>query len=105
MDMRKQDFHAKFFAGISEEMCEVMSGSANLVRGPSLENISFRSMPKAAFEQRYVMRLKLQKGLPAAPPRPRRWVLIDQTTGSWRATEVIDAPYLRAEAVVAHTNP
>lgn len=39
---RKNDFHAKFFAGISENSSEIMSGSANLLPGPSFENINFR---------------------------------------------------------------
>ena len=34
-------FHAKIYCGISEDSCEVFSGSANLVRGPSLEVMHF----------------------------------------------------------------
>lgn len=35
------DFHAKIYCGISQEHCEVFSGSANLVRGKSKEVMHF----------------------------------------------------------------
>lgn len=62
----KQDFHAKFYAGISEDWSEVYAGSANLVRGPSIENTSFRRMSRDSFDRRYSDQLKLKKPLPAA---------------------------------------
>lgn len=34
---QNKDFHAKIYCGISQGRCEVFSGSANLVRGPSVE--------------------------------------------------------------------
>ncbi|MHC8361984.1 phospholipase D-like domain-containing protein [Pseudomonas sp. LS2P72] len=49
-----QNFHAKFFAGCSSEKVELLSGSANLVRGPTLENISFSTMPAARFKKKYM---------------------------------------------------
>lgn len=61
----KQDFHAKFYVGISDDWCEVYSGSANLVRGPSMENTSFRRMTREAFNQRYLSRMALKEPLPA----------------------------------------
>jgi len=60
----KQDFHAKFYAGLSDSWCEVYSGSANLVRGPSMENTSFRSMTREAFDRRYVARMAFKAPLP-----------------------------------------
>lgn len=61
MDVRKQDFHAKFFAGVSDTSCEVMSGSANLVRGPSVENIGFRVINKLTFQERYIKKNEAKK--------------------------------------------
>lgn len=61
----KQDFHAKFYAGISDDWCEVFSGSANLLRGSSMENTSFRRMTRERFNQRYLVRMALKEPLPA----------------------------------------
>ncbi|MDZ4283917.1 MAG: hypothetical protein U1C04_24545 [Hydrogenophaga sp.] len=60
----KQDFHAKFYAGISDDWCEVYSGSANLLRGPSMENTSFRRVAREMFNKRYLARLALREPLP-----------------------------------------
>ena len=49
-----RNFHAKFFAGCSSGKVELLSGSANLVRGPSLENISFNTMPATRFKKKYL---------------------------------------------------
>jgi hypothetical protein len=61
----KQDFHAKFYAGISGDWSEVYSGSANLVRGQSIENTSFRRMGRNSFDRRYADQMKLKGPLPA----------------------------------------
>jgi hypothetical protein len=66
-DVRKQDFHAKFFIGINSRGCEVMSGSANIVTGPSIENIAFHSMDAARCTARYINPLKIS--LPPALER------------------------------------
>ncbi|MBB2803066.1 hypothetical protein [Xanthomonas arboricola] len=62
----KQAFHAKFYAGIGDDWSEVYSGSANLVRGPSIENTSFRRMSRNSFDRRYIDQMKLKEPLPAA---------------------------------------
>lgn len=41
---QNKDFHAKIYCGISANRCEVFSGSANLVRGPSLEVMHFMTL-------------------------------------------------------------
>lgn len=94
MDIRKQDFHAKFFAALSETECEVMSGSANLVRGPSVENISFRRMTKLQLDERYLRRLNLKKELPTSKLRTKHWVLIDQGPSGWRSQSKFDPSYI-----------
>lgn len=94
MDVRKQDFHAKFFAAVSDRGCEVMSGSANLVRGPSVENIGFRLMDKAKFDERYLDRMNLKKPFPTPKAGPRHWVLIDKGQKGWRARPMFDSPYI-----------
>lgn len=91
---RKQDFHAKFFAGISESRGEVMSGSANLVRGPSVENIGFRVMERTEFEERYLKRMNLKGPFPAPKKASKYWVLIDKGPKGWRSNSMVDAPYI-----------
>jgi len=66
----KQDFHAKFFAGVSTDGVELLSGSANLVRGPSIENISFHRMSLERFQDRYLNVLK-NYAWPIAEAKPR----------------------------------
>lgn len=56
----KTNFHAKFFAGVAEEGVEVLSGSANLVTGPSFENIAFKRMTEERFKTKYMDVLKSQ---------------------------------------------
>lgn len=41
---QSKDFHAKIYCGVSANRCEVFSGSANLVKGPSLEVMHFITM-------------------------------------------------------------
>jgi hypothetical protein len=87
-NMRKQDFHAKFFIGRSSNICEVFSGSANLVEGPSIENMSFRSMSAAGCTSRYIEPLKIS--LP--PPRRRiAHVLVRKSDGQYNARQA-EAP-------------
>lgn len=94
MDVRKQDFHAKFFASVSSHGCEVMSGSANLVRGPSVENIGFRTMDMDTFRERYLDRMNLKKPLPTPKAAARHWVLISTGSKGWHARPMFDAPYI-----------
>jgi len=51
---KKQDFHAKFYAAVIDDSVEVMSGSANLVSGPSIENITFKRYKKDDFIKKYL---------------------------------------------------
>jgi hypothetical protein len=79
----KQDFHAKFYAGVSADKCELLSGSANLVGGPSVENIAFHGISRDRFNKRYLDKLNLKKPLPAPRNRTRHWVLIEKTAVGW----------------------
>jgi hypothetical protein len=86
---KKQDFHAKFFIGVGPDRCEVLSGSANILDGPSLENISFSDMSRARCEARYISPLKV--ALPDAAPRSRHFVEIRQnSSGDWIANTVTE---------------
>lgn len=60
---KKQDFHAKFFAGISDDCAEVLSGSANLVKGPSMENVSYSKISRDVFLKNYWKPLNLKRSL------------------------------------------
>lgn len=61
----KQDFHAKFYAGLTSDWAEVYSGSANLLRGPSMENTSFKRIPRNVFNSRYLKKMALKQELPS----------------------------------------
>ncbi|MGW9820270.1 hypothetical protein ACUXK4_002841 [Methylorubrum extorquens] len=81
-NIRKQGFHAKVYAGLSEAGCEVFSGSANLVTGPSLENMSFRARSMASFQAKYLDRLNVK--LPEAETRCPYFALIERRQdGTW----------------------
>jgi hypothetical protein len=51
---KKQDFHAKIYVGYSSENTEMLLGSFNLMDGPSVENISFKSTDYNAFLNKFV---------------------------------------------------
>jgi len=87
----KQDFHAKFFAGISSERVEVLSGSANLLRGPSIENISFRCMRKQSFDAKYLAVIKSNLELPLKRRTSSDVLLYKE--GKWLHTFYSDSPW------------
>lgn len=83
-DTRRQDFHAKFFIGLTNDYCEVLSGSANLTRGPSIENISFRILSAESCQDRYIRKIGV-----TIPPRVKvmpYFVLIKQASQGWSAS-------------------
>jgi transposase-like protein len=84
-DTRRQDFHAKFFIGIAEDQCEVLSGSANLTTGPSIENISFRAISPKACHEKYIG--KIDVALPAKPRVTEAFVLVTKVDDHWRSAE------------------
>ena len=80
---KKQDFHAKVYIGLGEQ-CEVLSGSANLVDGTSMENATFVTSTRARVDKRYVEPLKVTVAEP--PPRARHYVRIRFIDGCWRSS-------------------
>ena len=66
------------------DQCEVFSGSANLVDGPSMENATFAVTPQNKVIKKYVEPLK--PTLPAAPDRPNHHLMIRLTENGWIAT-------------------
>ncbi|MCO4322358.1 hypothetical protein [Aliidiomarina quisquiliarum] len=80
---KKNDFHAKFFAGVADTSAEVLSGSANLVKGPSMENCSFHVDSRDRFEQRYWSRLNVKNRLHAV--QKRHWIECSNLNGNWCA--------------------
>jgi hypothetical protein len=93
----KHDFHAKFYAGVSADKCEILSGSANLVSGPSVENIAFHKMSKVHFNKRYIEKLNLKKPLPAPKPRTSSWVLIEKSATGWSSFCMTASSYTKAK--------
>lgn len=79
---KKQDFHAKVYIGLGERS-EVLSGSANLLRGPSLENASFLTIPLDRLEKRYLAPFGITPTKPCASPAHH--LLVEQSEGTWRA--------------------
>jgi hypothetical protein len=92
-DTKKQDFHAKFFIGISDERCEVLSGSANLVNGKSIENLAFKAISPERCASRYLDKLNVK--LPALPAPSRHFVLIEQDGGKWKGRPEIGSRLAR----------
>jgi len=84
-DTKKNDFHAKFFIGLSKEKCEILSGSANLVSGPSLENITFKVHEREKCDAKYLRRLNVN--IPDAAIGNRIWILIYHDGNDWTAVE------------------
>jgi hypothetical protein len=97
---KKQDFHAKFFIGLAKEGCEVLSGSANLVHGPSIENITFRSMSLDRCKERYLDVINVT--LPAHRIRNPQYVRISQSTdGSWSSIDATGSPLAASDQCAA----
>lgn len=59
MKEKPNNFHAKFYAGFIGDKVELLSGSFNLVGGPSFEQISFETINKNDFIQKYLAPLKI----------------------------------------------
>lgn len=57
---KRQNFHAKFYAGIIGNRVELLSGSFNLVGGPSFEQLSFNTMSVEDFKKSYMQPLNLE---------------------------------------------
>jgi hypothetical protein len=49
-----QRSHAKYYVGVFNDKVEVLSGSFNIHKGPSFENLNFREYSKDFFEKRYL---------------------------------------------------
>ncbi|MEJ6783701.1 hypothetical protein [Aminobacter sp. Piv2-1] len=79
---KKQAFHAKVYIGLGDTS-EVFSGSANLVRGPSLENASFMAIPLARVQRRYLDPLSIT--MKSATVRSTHHLLIEARDGKWGA--------------------
>mgnify|MGYP000900651557 FL=1 len=83
-ETKKNDFHAKVYAGLTTETAEVFSGSANLVKGSSIENICFIPMPRSDFDNKYWSRLNVS--WPNSEISVRHWIVIKkEATGNWTA--------------------
>ncbi|NML06795.1 hypothetical protein [Sphingomonas sp. G-3-2-10] len=78
---RKQDSHAKVYIGLGET-CEVLSGSANVVQGDSMENVTFQALGRNKVETSYLAPLGVS--LPEPRPRLSHHLLIECRDGVWR---------------------
>lgn len=88
---KKQDFHAKFFIGVGATTSEVLSGSANLVSGLSVENITFRAISTERCNERYISRMNVS--LPAVQNRTPLFVCIFQVEGGGWTSTALESPF------------
>ena len=82
-DTKKNDFHAKFFIGLSSTSSEVLSGSANLVTGPSVENTSFKKHTREKLDSKYINPLNI--ALPKIEEKKHHWIEIKEYSNQWKA--------------------
>jgi transposase-like protein len=61
---KKNDFHAKFYAGMFNNRVEVLHGSANIVSGPSIENATLSEYSITDFDVRYTQKLNMNLNNP-----------------------------------------
>jgi hypothetical protein len=87
---KKQDFHAKFFIGMNDEVCEVLSGSANLLKGPSIENIAFKAITPQKCEANYLNKIDVQLPKTSAPSKHHLLIRLDRE--NWKADMVTGSP-------------
>lgn len=72
---KKQDFHAKFYAGLSGNNVECLSGSFNIVEGKSFENLRFSPYEIAEFQTQYLRPMGIE--IPLGGEVRREVLLID----------------------------
>ncbi len=60
----KQDFHAKIFAGISQENIEVLAGSFNLLKGKSVENLTYNKYDSSTFNRNFISKMNIPITIP-----------------------------------------
>jgi hypothetical protein len=83
---KKQDFHAKIYVGYSSENTEMLLGSFNLMDGPSVENITFKSTNYDTFKNKFVTPMNIPV---VSPDRMELYCLkIYQNEGKWCANRV-----------------
>ena len=68
MKEKPNNFHAKFYAGFIGDKVELLSGSFNLVGGPSYEQISFEVVDKESFISKYLTPLKISLDITSFNP-------------------------------------
>lgn len=72
----KQNFHAKFYCGMSTDRVEMLVGSFNIHEGRYAENIQVRSYEYAEFVDRYILGMEMLFN-PAVLRKQRRTVEIE----------------------------
>ncbi len=90
---KKQDFHAKIYVGYSLENAEMLLGSFNLMNGPSVENISFKSTSYNTFTNKFATPMNIQVVNP--DPIESDWLRIFKTDkDGWSAYTIKSADIL-----------
>lgn len=84
---KKTDFHAKIYVGYSAENTEMLVGSFNLMDGPSVENLSFKSTDYQTFLNKFVNPMRIPVVNPIAIES--QWLRIFKNDkGHWCANNI-----------------
>lgn len=82
----KQDFHAKIFTGFSTERSEILSGSFNLLKGVSFENLAYNKYDGNIFKNNFIDKLNIPIDL--EKPEDVNCALIYVDNNEFRSKEV-----------------
>ncbi|ELY1990545.1 hypothetical protein SL034_005699 [Vibrio harveyi] len=86
------DFHAKVYCGVSRERCEVFSGSANLVRGKSMEVMHFNKIDDYHdFNEAFLKPLNINEELNLKPRRHSLFFDLDNGFSLFKGISTINS--------------
>jgi len=83
---KKQDFHAKIYIGANDKFAEVLSGSFNLLRGNSVENISFSRMSIEKAVNRFIEPMNIGLSVDDFKTSQRNALLIQENDDGFSST-------------------
>lgn len=90
---KKQDFHAKIYLGYSSQNTEILLGSFNLMDGPSVENISFKSTNYDTLTNKFIAPMKITLTKPESI-EPNWLRIFKNNSGEWITYEIESAKIL-----------
>lgn len=91
---KKQDFHAKIYLGYSAQNTEILLGSFNLMDGPSVENISFKSTNYDTLNDKFIAPMKIKLDEPQII-EPNWLRIFKKDNGEWINFEISSEKILK----------